>query len=367
MTPIARFRARVRPRSDKPESLALTKQMDRLLPGDAAQLVNLINCAVLSQAACVAAELGIPDLLADGPKALHELAQATSSHEASLRRLLRALATLDLCRERKDGTFALSNLGTTLCTGGPYSLRSWTILCGRHLWPLYAHLLHSVRTGTRTRSGISARQVFKRLERDADASQVFNRAMAELSRLVAADVVRLHDFSRCRLIVDVGGGHGDLLTSILQVHPEAHGILLDLPHAIAGAVERMEKLGLGRRCRALSGNFFQSVAPDGDAYVLKTILHDWSDKDCISLLRNCRKAIKPDGSLIVVERVMPDRMRPCALHRSVARMDLTMMLGFGGHERTQSEYRALLERAGFKLVKVSVTAFEFCVLEARPL
>jgi ubiquinone/menaquinone biosynthesis C-methylase UbiE len=284
-----------------------------------------------------------------------------------LRRLLRALATLDLCAEREDDTFALSSLGTTLCTEEPHSLRSWTILCGRHLWPLYAHLPRSVRTGTRARSRISTRKVFRRLERDADASQVFNRAMAELSRLVAADLVRLHDFSKCRLIVDVGGGHGDLLTCILQVYPEAHGILLDLPHAIAGAVERIETLGLGGRCRSLSADFFQSVVPDGDAYLLKTILHDWSDKDCISLLRNCRKAIKPDGSLIVVERIMPDRVQPCAQHRSVARMDLTMMLGFGGHERTQSEYEALLERTGFELVKTSATAFEFSVLEARPL
>jgi hypothetical protein len=343
---------------------ALIQEQDRA--GDAAQLVNLINCAILSQAACVAAELAIPDLLANGPKTLHELAQATSSHQPSLKRLMRALATLDLCTERDDGTFALSALGTTLCTEVPHSLRSWTILCGRHLWPLYAHLLRSVRTGTRIRSRKSTRQVFKRLERDADASQVFNRAMAELSRLVAADLVRLHDFSGCGLIVDVGGGHGDLLTSILQVHPRAHGLLQDLPHAVAGAVERIETLGLAGRCRALAGDFFQSVALDGDAYLLKTILHDWNDTDCMSLLRNCRKAIKPDGSLIVVERIMPDRMQPCALHRSVARMDLTMMLGFGGHERTQSEHRTLLDRAGFELVKVSVTAFEFCVLEARP-
>lgn len=341
------------------------KEQDRA--GDAAQLVNLINCAVLSQAACVAAELGIPDLLAQSPKTLDELAQATSSHGPSLRRLLRALATLDLCREREDGAFALGSLGTILCTEAPSSLRSWTILCGRHLWPLYAHLLRSVRAGTRTRSRISTRQVFRRLEHDADASQVFNRAMAELSRLVAADLVRLHDFSGKRLIVDVGGGHGDLLTSILQVHPDARGVLLDLPHAIPGAVERIDRLGLGGRCRALSGDFFQSVAPDGDAYLLKTILHDWSDKDCISLLRNCRKAVKPDGSLLVVERVMPDHMQPCAQHRSVARMDLTMMLGFGGHERTEAEFRALLEHAGFTLVKISPTAFEFCVLEARPL
>jgi orsellinic acid C2-O-methyltransferase len=334
---------------------------------DAAQLVNLVNCAVLSQAACVAAEMGIPDLLANGPKALHELAQATSSHEPSLRRLLRALATLDLCRECEDGSFAPTSLGTTLCTGVPHSLRSWTILCGRHLWPLYTHLLSGVRTGTRTESRISTKQVFERLDRDAEASQVFNGAMAELSRLVAADLVRLHDFSKYRLIVDVGGGHGDLLTSILQTNPEAHGLLLDLPHALTGAVERIEKRGLHGRCRALSGDFFQSVAPDGDAYLLKTILHDWDDKDCISLLQNCRKAIKPDGSLIVVERVMPDRMQSCALHRSVARMDLTMMLGFGGHERTQSEYRALLNQANFDLVKISATAFEFSVLEARPL
>jgi orsellinic acid C2-O-methyltransferase len=334
---------------------------------DAAQLVNLVNCAILSQAACVAAEMGIPDLLANGPKSLHELAQATSSHEPSLKRLLRALATLDLCKECEDDTFAPTSLGTTLCSGGPDSLRSWTILCGRHLWPLYTHLLSGVRTGTRIESRISTKQVFDRLYQDAEASQVFNGAMAELSRLVAYDLVRLHDFSRYRFIVDVGGGHGDLLTAILQANPQAHGLVLDLPPAVRGAVERIEKRGLQGRCRARSGDFFQSVASGGDAYLLKTILHDWDDKDCISILKNCRKAIKPDGSLIVVERVMPDRMQPCALHRSVARMDLTMMLGFGGHERTQSEFKTLLTKAGFDLVKISSAAFEFNVLESRPL
>jgi hypothetical protein len=334
---------------------------------DAVQLVNLVNCAILSQAACVAAEMGIPDLLANGPKSLHELAQATSAHAPSLRRLLRALATLDLCEECEDDIFAPTSLGTTLCTEGPHSLRSWTILCGRHLWPLYTHLLSGVRTGTRTESRISTKQVFERLHHDAEASRVFNGAMAELSRLVAADLVRLHDFSKCRLIVDVGGGHGDLLTSILQANPQAHGLLLDLPHAVTGAVTRIEERGMLERCRALQGDFFQSVTPGGDAYLLKTILHDWDDKDCIALLRNCRKAINPDGTLIVVERVMPHRMQACALHRSVARMDLTMMLGFGGHERTQPEFRALLSEANFDLVRVSATAFEFSVLEARPI
>lgn len=349
-------------------SIAVSAQIEEPdRTGSAAQLVNLISCAILSQAAGVAAELGIPDLLADGPKTSHELAHATSSHEPSLKRLLRAMATLDLCVEREDGTFILGSLGTTLCTAGPYSLRSWTILCGRHLWPLYAHLLSSVRTGTRTRSRVSTRQVFKRLEQDADASNIFNRAMTELSQLVAADLVRLHDFSEYCLVVDVGGGHGGLLTSVLELYPEAHGLLLDRPHAIAGALERIQTLGLGGRCRAISGDFFQSVAPGGDVYLLKTIMHDWSDRDCLLLLRNCRNAIKPEGSLLVVERIMPDRMQPCAQHRSIARMDLTMMLGFGGHERTQSEYRALLEGAGFKLVKVSEAAFEFCVIEARPI
>jgi hypothetical protein len=340
---------------------------DQTQPDDAAQLVGLINCAVLSQAACVAAELGIPDLLTAGPKTLHELAQATTSHEPSLKRLLRSLVALDLCSEHEGDIYALGRLGATLCTDGPRSLRSWTILCGRYLWPLYDGMLHSVRTGLSARPSISTASVFRQLEQDEDASRVFNGAMAELSRLTAADVVRLHDFSRYRLIVDVGGGHGDLLTAILREHPDARGIVLDLPHAIAGARVRIERLGLAGRCQALAGDFFESVAPDGDAYLLKTVLHDWSDEDCVALLKNCRRAIKACGSLILVERIMPERMRPCALHRSVARMDLTMMLGFAGYERTQLEYHALLERSGFKLTTVKPTTLEFCILEAKPL
>ncbi len=166
------------------------------------------------------------------------------------------------------------------------------------------------------------------------------------SRLVAADLCAAAcDFSRCQLIVDVGGKrHGDLLTSIfLQVHSEARAGALARPAFMRSARESGRTNRDTWPWRALPRRFRKATSSSQSRRAatpisLKTILHDWADKDCISLLQNCRKAIKPDGSLIVVERIMPDRVQPCGLHRSVAGMDLTMMLGFGGHERTQSEY-----------------------------
>jgi orsellinic acid C2-O-methyltransferase len=334
--------------------------------GQAPDFIRLINSGSLSQAACVAAELGIADLLGDGPKRADELARSTNSHAPSLHRLLRALTSLELCIELDEGSFALTSMGSILRTDASNSLRYWTILCGKHLWPAAGDLLHSVKTGETTRRRIGGADHFGDLEKNQEVAAVFNNAMAELSRLVASEVLHSCPFDGMRRIIDVGGGYGALLAAVLQAHPRLHGVLFDLPHAIEGAKTNLTKAGLAERCEFIVGSFFDSMPDGGDAYLLKAVLHDWNDEQSEAILRNCRRAIPQHGKLLLIERAMPERFEACPLHHAIARADLTMLVEFGGRERTEAEFRDLLQASGFGLVKVTRTSFEYSVLEAIP-
>jgi hypothetical protein len=335
--------------------------------GSAPALIALIQQGAMAQMACVAAELRLADLLADGPKHASELAQATGSHAPSLLRLLRALASLELCTEREDGSFALSPTGALLHTDAPNSLRSWALWFGRYHWPVWGHLLHSVKTGESARKLVTGTDGFVGLfERNPEAAALFNNTMLQLTRLVANEVVRAYDFAGMRRIVDVGGGHGALLATVLAEYPGLRGVILELPHAIEGASAYIQKAGLTSRCELIAGSFFETVPAGADAYLLKSIIHDWNDERSTLVLRNCRCAIPSTGRLLLIERVMPARLEPSSAHRAIAFADLAMLVGPGGQERTVDEYRALLESSGFRLAKVIATALEYCILDAVP-
>lgn len=335
-------------------------------PGKASELIRLVNSGPMTQALCVAAELQIPDLLAAGPRHAEELAEATDTHGPSLHRLMRALASLDICVEREDGSFGLTAIGSVLCADAPNSLRSWTILCGKYLWPSAGDLFHSVRTGETARQRGGQSSPFKFLEGDKEAAAVFDRAMAEISRLVAGEVLSSCSFDGMQCVVDIGGGSGGLLTEVLKAHPEIHGVLFDLPHVIHAAQRALaEAIPVGR-CEFVSGNFFESIPTGGDVYLLKAVLHDWDDEQSTVILRNCRRAIPPSGRLLLIERAVPERFEGNPIHHAIARMDLHMLVEFGGKERTEAEFRSLLEGAGFKLSSAVATSTEFSILEAKP-
>jgi len=338
----------------------------RMTVDKARDFIELINAGAMSQAACAAAELGIADLLASGPKRVDELARASGCHAPSLHRLLRALASLDLCAEREDGAFALTALGALLRSDAPDSLRSWTMLCGKYLWPVWGKLLHSVKTGESARKLVGEAEGFTELAEDEQAALIFNRAMAELTGLIAAEVVRRCRFDGMRRIVDVGGGYGALLAAVLEAQPGARGVLLDLPHAIEGARKHLAASGLAERCEFAVGDFFESVPAGADAYLLKAVLHDWDDDRSVRILRNCRIAVPREGKLLIIERVVLPRFEACWLHHAIARMDLTMLVGFPGRERTEREFRQLLATSDFKLTKVTPTSLDYAVIEAVP-
>jgi hypothetical protein len=328
-------------------------------------LLEMINSGWMAQAIHVAARLGIADRLAEGPRSCDELAASVGAHPGALRRLLRGLASLGLCREAADGAFALTPLGEHLRADAPGSLRSLALFFGGSLWPAWGALVHCVKTGKRARSLGSREGAFEHLAQRPEAARVFDAAMVEVARLIADSLVRGYDFSGIGRIVELGGGHGALLVAILRAHPAMRGVLFDLPHVVDGARAHLEAAGVADRCEVVPGSFFESVPSGADAYLLKSVIHDWDDERSLAILENCRRAMpEKGGRLLLVERIVPERMEACAEHRVVAASDLNMLVATEGRERTEAEYRALLGSAGLELTRSVPIGAGYSVIEA---
>ncbi len=325
-------------------------------------LIQLVQQGAMAQLVCASAELGIADLLAGGPKHVAELAQATQTHTPSLRRLLRTLVTLELCAECEDGSFLLLPRGDALRSDAANSVRSWMLWFGKHQSPAWGLLLHSVKTGERARTS----GTFEFLDRDPEAAARFNGAMLELTRIVANDVVHAYDFTGLKRILDVGGGRGTLLAAILNAYADLQGILLELPHAIEGARSHLTDCGVVDRCNLITGNFFEAIPSGADAYILKNVVHDWDDERAMLVLHNSRRATTRGAKLLLIERIMPLRLEASPAHRTIAYADMAMLVGPGGRERTEEEFRLLLEGACFRLSRVIATAQGYSILEAVP-
>jgi orsellinic acid C2-O-methyltransferase len=333
----------------------------------ARRLLEIINASWTSQATCVAAELQLADLLRDGPRSAADLAAATQTDPPSLLRLLRALTTLDICRQRDDGLFEITPMGELLAADAPGSVQAWAIWWGRHLWPVWGQLLYSVRTGKSARKLLMGTEGFKHLENDPNAAALFNRALAELTRLATDSFVRSYDFSGMNRVVDVGGGYGQLLAAILVANPSLTGVLFDLPHALEGGRKHLEQAGVASRCDFVAGDFFQSVPPDGDAYILKSILHDWDDARSREILQSCHRAMKPDARLLIVEQMLPDRLEVSSQHQFLVRSDLNMLVAHAAGERDEAAFRAMLTASGFRISRIMPAGLTFTVIEATPL
>jgi hypothetical protein len=329
-----------------------------------ARLLDLINGAWIAHAIRTACALSLPELLAQSAGRVEALAAASCTHAPSLRRLLRALASLDLCDEADDGSFRLTSMGALLREDAPQSLRAWALLTGGSMARSFAELEECVRTGESFRARHRGANDFSRLETDRATAVLFNRAMTNLTRRVATDVLQAIDFSRARRIVDVGGGSGELLATVLAANAGARGVLFDLAHAIDDAAAVLERAGVSDRCECVAGSFFVKVPAGGDTYLLKSVLHNWDDERCAQILANCRGAMAPGARLLVIERVAPLRAGNSALDRSIARSDLNMLVGLSGRERNEAEFRALFDDAGLTLELIRPTAGEFRVLSA---
>lgn len=333
-------------------------------PAVAAEFItDLVHRGSMAQVVYVAAELGLADLLLDGPLQAEAIARASGCHAPSLHRLLRALVVAGLLIETDDGAFALSDAGRCLARDADTSLRPWLLWFGRHQWSVWSGLLDTVRTGESARKRMTGREGMSLFDKDPQAAALFNAAMATLARQVTSEVAERCDMSDVRLIVDVGGGHGVLLEVILRANEQARGILFDRPHVMDGARTLLQRAGVADRCSFVTGDFFVSIPAGGDVYLLKSIIHDWDDERAETILRKCREAMTDNSRLLLVERVVPQRLQACAFHRALSHADLTMMLGPGGRERTSAEYERLLTTAGLRLVDVMPLVSGFSILE----
>ena len=332
-----------------------------------ARLLSLINANWTTQALSVATRLRLPELLRDGPQTVDALAQATRSHGPSLARLLRALTSIDVVTESTHERFELTAVGALLLADGPGSLAAWAEFCGTRSWTTWGRLIESVRTGDSIRKQTSGSDGFHHLEDDAQGALLFNRAMVDLTQPVALAVARKVDFSGMRLIVDVGGGYGELLASILSEYPLLRGILFDLAHATSSASSRLTAAGVEERCKLVTGSFFDAVPEGADAYLLKSVLHDWDNDQAVQILHNCRRVMSPNGKLFVIERIAPQHFSDSSHDQGIARSDLNMLVGTGGCERTEAQYRELLDVAKLRITRMHALGGPYCAIESAPI
>jgi ubiquinone/menaquinone biosynthesis C-methylase UbiE len=314
-------------------------------------LLDLIGSHRITAAIYVATRLGVADLLAEGPQTARQLAERSGAHEPSLRRLLRALVSVGVCARCGTDRYELTPLGAPLAAGAPQSLKAVALFEGEMLWRAWGGLIESVRSGKNGAELAGLDNSFDLMGRSSEAVATFNAAMVAFTRAIVPDVLAAYDFAGVTRLLDVGGGYGELLGAILQAHPSMHGAIFDLPRCAEGARAHLADVGVGERAEFTAGNFFESVPGGADAIIMKSILHDWTDERCTVILTNCRRALPRDGRLLVVERLMPEELEVTPEHRSVTLSDLNMLRGPGGCERTEGEYRALLEASGFRMTR----------------
>jgi hypothetical protein len=309
------------------------------------------------------AKLGIADLLKDGARSSEELAEATETRSKPLYRVLRALASVGVLTESPDHRFALTAVGSILRRDVPDSLRGWVLFTGEP-WNLRAweEILYTMRTDEPAWDRAHGMPFFEYLSRQPEASAIFDEAMTSLSQWDAAVVPAAYDFSPFRTLVDVGGGQGALLVSILKANPSLRGVLYDQAHVVQRAPQRIQAEGLGSRCEIVTGDIFKSVPGGADAYLLKYIIHDWKDDRAHVILTNCRRAMTKGAKLLLIEMIVPS---PGESHLAKT-SDVELLILLGSPERTIDEYEILLNRAEFRLDRVVPTPEAMSIIEATP-
>jgi hypothetical protein len=310
----------------------------------------------------VAAKLKIADQLTKA-RSTEELSQSLGTNPGALQRLLRGLVALGVCSEISPGVFQITSMGQRLrsdADGPEYSL---AILNGEEYAAAWNELLHSIKTGATAFDHVFGESPWQHRQKNPELNQRFNEWLEQGAAAAGRALLKAHDFSAHQIVADLGGGQGALLSTLLQTHPALQGILVDQPHVVAGARQSMESAGVASRCQIMPGDFFKTVPPGADAYILKSILHDWDDKACGLILQNCRAVLKPGRPLLVVEKIMPASVldRP-----STVMGDLHMLAVTGGRERTANEYRKLFADAGLELKTIAALRTGHSLLQVTP-
>lgn len=343
------------------ESAATDATAQTLPPS--AQVVQMAGGHLVSRAIFAVAELGIADYLKDKSRSSDEIAQATSTHAPSVYRLLRFMAGIGFFVEDAERRFSLTPLGAALQSDAPgYARSTVRMVAGSIAWSAWGEFLHSVKTGETAMEKAFGQSIFDYLSTQPEQASFFNEAMIGIHGAEPPAVAAGYDFSGIRNLVDVGGGTGNLLATILLANPELKGMLYDLPHVAAEARRQIEMKNLSDRCEIVAGSFFESIPSGGDAYILSHIIHDWDEQKCLQILDNCRRAMPDDARLLLIEMVIPagNDFHPGKL------LDLMMLAVAGGMERTVEEYATLFSKAGFNLTRVVPTESPVSVIEAKP-
>jgi len=327
------------------------------------QLIQMASANWVSRVVYAAAKLDLADHLANQPKSADELAGPTRTDKTSLYRLMRTLASLGILSEDNDRHFALTPLGEALKTGAPGFAHSSVLTLGADLrWRSWGELLHCLETGETGVEKAFGMDGWAYLDQHPRERTWFEEMCAGFLGTEPAAVATAYDFSGFQTVVDVGGGIGNLLAAILDSYPGLRGVLFDLPDVASEAAALIQTRGLKDRVTVESGDFFESVPPRGDAYILSHVIHDWWDDKCLTILGNCRKAMDPSGRLLIIEMVLPEGDVP---HLGKL-TDMEMLVMSGGQERTEQEYSTLLGKAGFRLTRIVPTESESSVVEAIP-
>jgi hypothetical protein len=327
-----------------------------------AQLMQLTSGCLVAPAIYVVAKLGIPDILKDGPKTAAELAEATGANADALYRVMRATASVGVLEERVDGSFANSPISDTLREDWPTSAKAITLwmLEPAH-WRVYGELMYSVNTGKTAWDNVYGEPIFGSLFGSMrDLGEVFNQAMTSFSGQTIPAILAAYDFSTFGTIADIGGGHGHLLGAILKEYPAANGVLFDMPVVLDGALPMLESCGVRDRVELVSGDFTEAVPVVADCYLLKHIIHDWLDDKNGSILGNIRASMPDSARVLIIDGIIPPAGEP-----SFAKfLDLEMLMLPGGKERTEDEFRTLLESAGFRMTRAIRTPSPSSIIEA---
>ncbi len=326
------------------------------------QMFQFITGYWVSQTVGALAQLGVCDQFTEGARTAAEVASDVGANPRALFRVLRAAATLGMFTHHPDDRFSLTPLGETLKSDVPGSMRDMAIAqTSPGHWLPWGRFEDAIKSGAEQASLVHGKPIFDYYGEHADERVAFMGAMAGMSSLVAGELVRLVDFSDCKLVADIGGASGALLAQVLDAHPEAAGILYDLPNVAEDARSVVAARGHAARCEIVGGDFFESAPTGADAYILKMILHDWNDEQSVTILRNIAKGMKQGSRVYVIEMVIPDDNSPSAAQL----MDLNMLTMLPGCERTQSEYAVLFTAAGLKLQKLTHTHSPMQIMEAR--
>jgi O-methyltransferase domain len=309
----------------------------------------------------VVAQLDIATRLAKGARTADDLAHEAGADGPTLHRVLRALASAGVFKETNGGQIVNTSLSETLRRDVPDSMRSWVLMYGDEAsWRSWGEFAYSVRTGAPAFEHIYGTSLFEYLAKTPELSRIFDEAMSAVTSLASAEIVRAFDFSDIGLLVDVGGGNGTMLCSILKANPAIRGIVFDLPHVRSSARDYISCQGLENRCQFTEGNFFEIVCPGADAYFLQRVLHDWDDAHCVRILQACATAARKESKILISEAIIPPGNDPFIGKLSDLQM---LVMTHGGRERTLEEYQALFAQSGWDYQRVVNTESPYSIVE----